>query len=144
MTVAAQSPVHALADWYWEAFLEQQPLWATMLGDERWDDRWDDPSAAGRDREQGTLRELLTRADEIDTPDLGTEDRITLDILRVLAHTRQDYYRHRLWQFDGVDPLNGPQSLPGDLARFQRVDGRLGSDGHQTLLTEPARVRGTG
>jgi uncharacterized protein (DUF885 family) len=122
MTVAAQSPVNALADWFWEEFLEQQPLWATMLGDDRWDDRWDDPSAVGRERELATLRELMARADEIDAPDLDAEDRITLDIMRVLAHTRQDYHQHRLWQFDGVDPLNGPQSLPGDLARFQRVD----------------------
>jgi uncharacterized protein (DUF885 family) len=128
MTVVAQSPVRALADWFWEQFLEQQPLWATMLGDERWDDRWDDPSAAGRERELETLRELLSRADSIDLQLLDTEDRITLDILRVLADTRRDYHEHRLWQFDGVDPLNGPQSLPGDLARFQRVDTRERQD----------------
>ena len=50
MTTAtlAQTPVNALADRFWEWFLETQPLWATFLGDERWNDRWDDPSPEGR------------------------------------------------------------------------------------------------
>jgi uncharacterized protein (DUF885 family) len=122
MTTAASSPVNALADWYWDEFLEQQPLWATMLGDERWGDQLDDPSPAGREREVSTLQELLRRADELDVPEADIEDRITVDLLRVVARTRLEYHEHRLWQFDGVDPLNGPQILPGDLARFQRVD----------------------
>lgn len=121
-TIIGTSPVDALADRFWESFLEQQPLWATVLGDERWDDRWDDPGPAGRAHELATLTELLSDADALDSPDLPTEDRITLDMLRVVAHMRVQYHEHRLWQLDGIDQLNGPQNLPGELARFQRID----------------------
>ncbi len=55
-------------------------------------------------------------------PDLPTEDRVTLDILRVISHMRREYHAHRLWQMDGIDQMAGPQTLPTDLARFQRVD----------------------
>ena len=45
---SALNPVHAFADPAWEQFLELNPLWATMQGDERWDDRLDDPGPDGR------------------------------------------------------------------------------------------------
>ncbi|HKZ90817.1 MAG TPA: hypothetical protein VJZ50_01645, partial [Candidatus Limnocylindrales bacterium] len=44
----AASPVHAFAERAWEEFLELDPLWATLQGDERWDDRLDDPGPLGR------------------------------------------------------------------------------------------------
>ena len=47
--------VDALADRFWEGFLERNPLWATVFGDERYDDRLDDPSEAGRALELGVL-----------------------------------------------------------------------------------------
>jgi len=124
MTTAtlAQTPVNALADRFWEWFLETQPLWATFLGDERWNDRWDDPSPAGREREESSLRQLLADADTLDGPDLETEDRITLDMLRVVADLRLAHLEHKVWQLDQVDQLAGPQNLPGELARFQRID----------------------
>ncbi len=55
-------------------------------------------------------------------PDLATEDRVTLDILRIVAHMRREYHAHRLWQMDGIDQMSGPQTLPTHLARFQRMD----------------------
>ncbi len=122
MATLAQTPVNALADRFWEWFLETQPLWATFIGDERWNDRWDDPSAEGREREESSLRQLLADADAVDGPDLETEDRITLDMLRVVADLRLTHFEHKVWQLDQVDQLAGPQNLPGELARFQRID----------------------
>ena len=124
MTTAAvaQSPVDALADRFWEAFLELQPLWATILGDERWNDRWDDPSAAGREKEIATIHDLMAQADGINPADLSVDDGITLDMLRVVWKLRLSYHEHRFWEMDAVDQLGGPQTLPGELARFQRID----------------------
>jgi uncharacterized protein (DUF885 family) len=118
----AQTPVNDLADRFWDWFLENQPLWATLLGDERWGDRWDDPSPDGRERDESSLRQLLADADAVDAPDLELEERITLDMLRVVANLRLAYLEHRIWQLDGIDQLGGPQNLPGELARFQRID----------------------
>jgi uncharacterized protein (DUF885 family) len=124
MTTAtlAQTPVNDLADRFWDWFLETQPLWSTILGDERWNDRWDDPGPEGRAHEESSLRQLLVDADAVDGPGLDTEDRITLDMLRVVANLRLAHFEQRIWQLDQVDQLAGPQNLPGELARFQRID----------------------
>jgi len=119
---AAPSAVDALADRFWDRFLERNPGWATVFGDERWDDRLDDPSAAGRADELAALDELERDAAALEDPGLPTEDRVTLDILRVVAHMRREYHAHELWQMDGIDQMSGPQTLPTELARFQRVD----------------------
>ncbi len=124
MTTApvASSRVDDLADRFWNWFLEIQPLWATVLGDDRYDDRWDDPSDAGRAREIEGINRLLADADAIDSEALDSNDRITLDMLRVVANLRLESHRHRIWQIEAVDQLGGPQTLPGELARFQRID----------------------
>ena len=124
MTTAplVSSPVDDLADRFWQAFLESQPVLDTVLGDGRWDDRWDDPGPVGRAAELAAMARLLEEADGIDPEGLANEERITLDMLRVVARMRQQYHAHRLWQMDAIDQLNGPQTMPGQLARFQRID----------------------
>ena len=42
------SAVNVLADRFWDAVLAEEPTTATMYGDERFDDRLEDPSAEGR------------------------------------------------------------------------------------------------
>jgi uncharacterized protein (DUF885 family) len=121
-TSLTSSPVDALADRFWESFLELQPVYATVLGDERFDDRLDDPGPDGRAAERTLLASVLAEAAAIETDALPTEERITLDMLRVVANLNLEGLEHRLWQLTSVDPLAGPQTLPGDLARFQRLD----------------------
>jgi uncharacterized protein (DUF885 family) len=121
---SAPSAIDDLAERFWDGFQERNPLWATVLGDERWDDRLDDPTEAGRARELAALDELERGVDQLDAPDLPTEDRITLGLLRVIARTRREHHALRLWEMDGLDQMQGPQTLITELARFQRVDTR--------------------
>jgi uncharacterized protein (DUF885 family) len=120
---ARPSPVNDLADRFWEWFLERQPLYATLFGDERYDDRLFDPSADARAAEREALSGFLAEADELSAqPDLGIEERITVDMLAVVARIQHSLERQRLYQLEPIDQMNGPQSLPGELARYQRVD----------------------
>jgi len=123
-TLTSQGPtaVDTLAERFFDGFLERNPLWATVLGDERWDDRWDDPTETGRASDLAAVEELDRDVARLDAPDLPAEDRITLGILRVVAETRRESHRLRLWEMDGLDQMNGPQTLTTELARFQRVD----------------------
>ena len=68
MTTAplVSSPVDDLADRFWQTFLESQPVLDTVLGDGRWDDRWDDPGPVGRAAELAAMARLLEEADGID------------------------------------------------------------------------------
>ena len=121
-TADVQIPVRDLADRFWDWFLGFAPIWATMLGDERFDEKLDDPSAEGRAAEVGALRAFQEEAQAIDPDRLETEDRITLDMLQVVLRMRLKTHEHRLHHFEAIDQLGGPQNLPGDIARFQKVD----------------------
>jgi len=118
----SQSPVRDLADRFWDWFLSSQPIYATVLGDERFDDRLDDPSPEGRAAEVAAIHGFMAEAVAIDAGSLNTEERITLDMLQVVGRIRLRAHEHRLHHFEAIDQMAGPQSLPGDLSRFQRLD----------------------
>jgi uncharacterized protein (DUF885 family) len=116
------SPVNQLADGFWESILELNPTTATVYGDERYSDRLEDPSPAGR----ATARALMVRtkaaAEAIAPDDLSVEDRITRDMLIVIADQgieEDDQGVHRLRV---VDQIAGPQTLLPQVCQFQPAD----------------------
>jgi uncharacterized protein (DUF885 family) len=119
---AVGSPVLELADRFWQWFLARQPMYATVLGDERYDDRLSDPSAEGRAEEVAGLKAFLEDAQQIGRDHLGQEDTITLDMLEVVARIWLRQHAHDVHHFEAVDQMAGPQNLPGDMSRFQRLD----------------------
>ena len=120
--MSQSASVNALAVRFWSGIKELSPVWATLLGDESSSDRLDDPSEAGREREAALVASVLAEADAIDPAPLDVEDRITLDLVRLIALTRRRGLELKLWHFEAVDQMAGPQTLPADLARVQRVD----------------------
>ena len=75
--------VRALADDYWETFLEANPLTATLLGDHRYDDRIEDLSVAGEEALRRRWAALMDRLGAIDTAGLDRADRATCTQLAV-------------------------------------------------------------
>lgn len=123
MTVRiAPSPVDEVAHRFWQGFLERQPITATILGDERYDDALPDPGPAGRARERAANEETLARVRGMDRSGLSTEETITLDLLEVITQTGLEVEDAKLYQMAAVDQLFGPQQVPSDLTQFQKVD----------------------
>jgi uncharacterized protein (DUF885 family) len=116
------TPVHAFADRAWEQFLEQNPLWATMQGDERWDDRLDDPGPDGRASIMAMADSWESEMAGFDEAELSVEDTITLGLVRFVIARFRGAHELRLWEMEAMDQYGGPQGLVGDLARMQRTD----------------------
>src|SRR5664279_59606 len=116
------SPVNLLADRFWEAILEQSPTTATMYGDERFDDRLEDPSAVGRARARGLAESTLRAALAIDAGDQPLEDRITLDMVRVVCELQIEQDDQRVDLLRPIDQMGGPQTLLPTIATFQLAD----------------------
>ncbi len=119
--------VNALADRFWNGFLDLSPTTATMLGYEQGLDRLDDPGPAGRDRARSLYRDTLASVDEIEaqvavTSGLPTEERITLRILRVICNVELEQQDQRVDRLKVVDQMEGPQTILPTLAAFQKTD----------------------
>jgi len=119
---SAATPVHVFADRAWEQFLELNPLWATMQGDERWDDRLDDPGPEGRALMLATAEAWEVEMDGFGGLVLSVEDQITLGLVRFVIARLRGSHELRLWEMEAIDQYSGPQGLMGELARMQRSD----------------------
>jgi len=132
--------VNALADRFWNGILDLSPLTATMLGYDQGDDRLDDPGPAGRDRARALFRDTLAAADGIEAravaagseaaeaadgghaAALPEEERITLDILRVICRIELEQQDQRVDRLKVVDQMDGPQTIMPMLAAFQKTE----------------------
>lgn len=122
ITESSVTPVHAFADRAWEQFLELNPLWATVQGDDRWDDRLDDPGPDGRAAAMAMVDGWEAEMAGFEHLELSVEDEITLGTVRFVIQRFREGHELRLWEFEAMDALEGPQAFVADLARLQRAD----------------------
>jgi len=123
----AADAVNALADRFWNGYLDLSPITATMLGYEKGMDRLDDPGPEGRSRARTLFRETLSGAAQIEaqaaeTSGLPAEERITLDILRVICEVELEQQDQRFDRLKVVDQMDGPQTVMPLLAAFQPTE----------------------
>ena len=64
----------------WDWLMESSPVWATTLGDHRFDDRLADNSAAAIAGERARTRDFLARARKLPRATMNRTDQITLDL----------------------------------------------------------------
>ena len=119
--MTASENLAALAARTWERTLELNPTLATVYGDERFDDRLDDPGPVGRAARRSLADETLAAATAIPAASLGEEERITRELLRVAAATEIADDETRM-DLVGAVQQHGHQALLPELVQFQRAD----------------------
>jgi uncharacterized protein (DUF885 family) len=119
--------VNDLADRFWEGILERDPIYATILGDSRYDDRWPDLGAEGREHEVAALRSALDEARAIPSEGLDPEQVITRDLIILIAENHLELQEQRQYQL-AIDHMSGPQVWPAEFAQYQRADTAEGLD----------------
>jgi len=123
----ASARLAELAEEAWDGFIATQPVFATSLGDHRFDDRLtpNGPGAAEANGER--VDALLRRTGALDAAALSPADRVTRDALL-------DFLRYELDMVDAgvdqwcVDPLDGPQVGFLNIPSFQRTRDRAGAE----------------
>jgi uncharacterized protein (DUF885 family) len=114
--------VDDLAHRLWEGILELNPTTATFYGDDRYADRLEDPSPAGRAKARALMAGAAAEAAAIPVEGLSTEDRITRDTIQVMGELAVEEDDEGLHQLRVVDQMGGPQQLLPQLTQFQPVD----------------------
>src|SRR5450756_825675 len=114
--------VNAIADRFWEGLLRESPTMATTYGDERYDDRLEDPGPAGRAAARALRERTLAEIATIPADGLPVEERITRDMLEVVCELGIKQADARVDLLAAVDQMGGPQTLLPQLVQFQRAD----------------------
>jgi uncharacterized protein (DUF885 family) len=116
------SPVNDLSDRFWEGILELNPTTATVYGDERYDDRLEDPGPAGRAKARQLMERTKQDAEAIPTDGMPLEERITRDMLIVIADLGIEEDEQGTHRLRVVDQIGGPQTMLPQLCQFQKAD----------------------
>jgi len=91
-------------------------------GDARYADRLEDPGPAGRAKARDLMVRTGAEAAAIPPDGLSVEDRITRDMLQVIADLHVEEDDQHLYQLRVVDQMGGPQQLLPQLTQFQPAD----------------------
>lgn len=121
VAVDPNAAVNDLADRFWERVLQRDPMYSTILGDDRYNDRWPDLGAAGRVDEQSFLRAAMAEAREIPADGLAPEQVITRDLIVLVAENHLEALAQKQYQL-AIDHMSGPQIWPAEVAQYQVAD----------------------
>ena len=81
---------HALLDEAWEWRLVQSPVFASSLGDRRFNDKWADLSIGAIDARHQQRQDFLDRLTAIDSAGLSANDQLNYDLFRRELHNSID------------------------------------------------------
>jgi uncharacterized protein (DUF885 family) len=121
VVVDPNAAVNELADRFWEGILERDPTWATLLGDERYNDRWPDLGPDGRAADEVAYRSALAEASAIPAEGLAPEQVITRDLVVLVSENQLEALRQKQYQL-ALDHMSGPQVWPAEMAQYQPAD----------------------
>jgi uncharacterized protein (DUF885 family) len=114
--------LHALFEAEWEYTMEQNPTYASTLGDRRWNDRWDDDSLEAIAKRQAHAVETLARINKIDRAQLSAADQLNYDLFKKDAEQDIEGYKYRMYLLP-INQRGGIQTADelADILRFQTV-----------------------
>jgi uncharacterized protein (DUF885 family) len=115
-------PARELAERFWDGLLAIEPLFATVVGDERFDDKLPDPSEEGLARRRDFYDSALADLEGLDRSALDQDERTTLAILEAASRRELDSIRYRLDRFYAVTHLFGPGNMLAEMGTLQRAD----------------------
>jgi uncharacterized protein (DUF885 family) len=113
--------LHQLFQSEWEYTLQQNPTWASQLGDRRFNDRWPDLSPRNREvREQHDRSVLRVLTDEIHRDKLPPADALNYDLFRRRYEMIIEGFPLK-WELIPLDQRSGIQAEDGlvDTLRFE-------------------------
>jgi uncharacterized protein (DUF885 family) len=115
-------PARALADRFWGDILELNPLLATEMGDERFDDRLPDVSLSGIARRRIVHARALEEARRARRTAVDMWDRVACDTIEAIAEPEVSSIDLGVHRFAPIDQLWGPGTLLDQLASLHSAN----------------------
>jgi uncharacterized protein (DUF885 family) len=118
----AAEKLNALFEQEWEYSMRTSPVWASILGDRRWNDRWADLSLQARAAHEVHQRDVLEELRRISTGELGPDDRLNYDLFHRSVTVDLERSAMMLYLMP-LDHRNGVQTMndTADALRFETL-----------------------
>jgi uncharacterized protein (DUF885 family) len=118
----AAAALHNIFDREWEWEITQDPLWASYLGDRRFNDKWPDMSIAAINARQAHREGVLKELRAIRRDELTPADQLNYDLFRHQYQIGVEGFQHRqhLIRTSTLDGVQGTEFVVDSL-RFQTV-----------------------
>jgi uncharacterized protein (DUF885 family) len=109
-TATAGERLHQFFAAEWDWTMEQNPTWASLLGDRRWNTRWEDVSVEAILAREGHQRQGLETLSQIPRGELSADDRVSYDIFKFLYEIDVEGYQYqgyliRTNTYDGIQTV---------------------------------------
>jgi len=108
---AASRELHALFNEAWDQDMRDDPLYATYLGDRRFERLWPDISMEALEKRHATDEATLARLKRIDRAALSAQDQLSYDLFAREYQSRLDLYPYKPYLYelrlrDGIHTLS--------------------------------------
>lgn len=127
MAIGAQAQtaaerLNALFEQEWEYSMRTSPVWASILGDRRWNDRWADLSLRARAAHEVHQRDVLEELRRISTSELAPDDRLNYELFHRSVTVDLERSAMMLYLMP-LDHRNGVQTMndTADALRFETL-----------------------
>lgn len=119
---AAGAALHRLFDAEWDYAMEQNPVWASLLGDRRWNDRWDDESLAAIQKRHEHDLAVLEKLKHIDRAQLSPADQLNYGLFQRNYRFSAEGFKFHTYLMP-VNQMGGIQDVNevADALRFETV-----------------------
>jgi uncharacterized protein (DUF885 family) len=119
---AATRALHKLFDDEWEWTMQQNPTWASTLGDRRFNDRWEDAGLEAVGRRQQHRLDTSKRLQAVDRAKLSTADQLNYDLFKKDLDADIEQHKFKLYLLP-INQRGGIQNVDEltELLRFQTV-----------------------
>ncbi len=122
---AGAPALHALIEREWQYQLEHSPTYASVLGDRRWNARWDDLGLSALEADHQHNLQVLAELQALDRERLPAGDQLHYDLLRRDYETWVEEYRFK-WHLLPVNQVGsipeGIKQPPGIQTAYQLAD----------------------
>ena len=134
---AASSELQGLFDEDWEFSLRERPLFATYVGDHRFDDKLGSVTLADQERRNEQAKEFLRRLNEIDRGALSSDEQLNHDIFKIrkenaittyefcpylMPVNKKGGFHSGFAQLPDRVPLNTPKDYENYIARLKAFE----------------------
>ncbi len=112
-----------LLDDHWDWQMRENPIWASRIGDRRWNDQWTDNSLAAIEQRHEKTQLFLQRLQLINSRGLSRQDQLNYDLLRRSLENKIDSHQFKAYLMP-MSQRGGVQSLEStaESLRLENLD----------------------